>query len=65
MLDQHGFDHCVYEFESEPYYLAFSRPLYYLGVLHQRFALKPFRAAIFAFAQKSSAPIWNLSDDIR
>lgn len=52
MLDRYGFDHCVYEFESEPYYLSFSRPLYYLGVLHQRFALSAFRAAIFAFAQK-------------
>lgn len=52
MLDQFSFDHCVYEHESEPYYLSFSRPAYYLGVLHQRFALRTFRAAIFAFAQK-------------
>lgn len=57
-LDQHGFDHCVYEFESEPYYLSCSRPLYYLGVLHQRFALKAMRAAIFAFAQKRAASVW-------
>jgi len=57
MLDQHGFDHCVYEHESEPHYLSFSRAAYYLGVLHQRFAWRPFRAAIFAFAQKQSATI--------
>ncbi len=55
MLDQYGFDHCVYEHESEPYYLSFSRPLYYLGVLHQRLALNFFRAAIFAFAQKQDS----------
>lgn len=52
MLAQHGFDHCVYEHESEPYYLSFSRALYYLGVLYQRFALNQFRTALFAFAQK-------------
>lgn len=54
-LEHFGFDHCVYEFESEPYYLSFSRPLYYLGVLHQRFAFNILRAAIFAFAQKRPA----------
>lgn len=51
-LNRHGFDHCVYEHESEPYYLSFSRFFYWLGVLHQRFALSWFKAAIFAFGQK-------------
>lgn len=65
MLCRYGFDHCVYEFESEPYYLSFSRPLYYLGVLHQRFALKAMRAAIFAFARKQSDAVWTSPDYVR
>lgn len=52
MLERHGFDHCVYEYESEPYYLSFSRFFYRLGVLHQRFAFSFLKAAIFAFARK-------------
>src|SRR5574341_1959753 len=52
MLDKYGFDHCVYEYEAEPYYLSFSRYFYFLGVLHQRFAFSFFKAAIFAFARK-------------
>jgi SAM-dependent methyltransferase len=51
-LDRYGFDNCVYEYESEPYYLSFSRPFYFLGVLHQRFAFRFLRAGIFVFAQK-------------
>lgn len=51
-LDGHGFDSCVYEYESEPYYLSFSRPCYFFGVLHQRFAFRFLRAGIFVFAQK-------------
>ncbi|MBP6822028.1 MAG: class I SAM-dependent methyltransferase [Acidobacteria bacterium] len=53
MLDRHGFDNCVYECESEPYYLSFSRFFFYLGVLHQRFAFRVFKPAIFAFGRKS------------
>jgi SAM-dependent methyltransferase len=52
MLDKFRFDHCVYEYESEPYYLSFSQFFYRLGVMHQRFALRPFKAALFAFARK-------------
>jgi len=52
ILDKHGFDNCVYEHESEPYYLFFSRFFYLLGVLHQRLALNFFKAAIFAFGKK-------------
>lgn len=51
-LNRYGFDNCVYEHESEPYYLSFSRPFYFLGVLHQRFAFRFLRAGIFVFAQK-------------
>lgn len=52
MLTKYGFDNCVYGFESEPYYLSFSRFFYRLGVLHQRFAFRPFKAGLFAFACK-------------
>jgi SAM-dependent methyltransferase len=52
MLERHGFDHCVYEYESEPYYLSFSRFFYRLGVLHQRLAFSSLKAAIFAFGKK-------------
>ncbi len=52
MLDKYGFDHCVYQFESEPYYLSFSRLFYRLGAIHQRFAFNCLKAAIFAFARK-------------
>ncbi len=52
ILDKHGLDNCVYEHESEPYYLFFSRFFYLLGVLHQRLALNFFKAAIFAFGKK-------------
>jgi SAM-dependent methyltransferase len=54
MLERYGFDHCVYQYESEPYYLSFSRLSDYLGVLHQRFALSCFKAAIFAFARRQA-----------
>jgi len=51
-LSRHGFESCVYEHESEPYYLSFSKFFYYLGVLHQRLSLNFFKAAIFAFGRK-------------
>jgi SAM-dependent methyltransferase len=52
MLTKHGFDHCVYGCEAEPGYLSFSKFLYCLGVLHQRFCPGMFKIAIFAFARK-------------
>ncbi len=52
MLDKSGFDNCVYEYESEPYYLSFNRLFYWSGVIHQRFALSMFKPAIFAFGRK-------------
>jgi SAM-dependent methyltransferase len=54
MLNNYGFDNHVYEFESEPYYVSFSRPFYFLGVLHQRFAINALRASLFAFARKQA-----------
>jgi ubiquinone/menaquinone biosynthesis C-methylase UbiE len=55
MLSKYGFDHCVYGYEAEPSYFAFSRLLYFLGVLHQRFSPKMIKPAIFAFARKVEA----------
>ena len=51
-LDRHGFDHCVYGYQSDPAHFGFSRTLYRLGVLHQRFAPRNIRTAIFIFAQR-------------
>jgi SAM-dependent methyltransferase len=52
MLRRFGFDHCVYGYQSQPSSLAFSRPLYFLGTLHQRFAPKFLKPTIFAFAHR-------------
>lgn len=51
-LDRHGFEHCVYGYEAEPYHLGFARWAYLCGVLHQRFAPQLFQSMIFAFARK-------------
>ncbi len=51
MLNQQGFEHVVYGYESEPRYLSFSRFAYWFGVMHQRFAPSFLRPVIFAFAQ--------------
>ena len=52
MLDRHGFDHCVYGYQSDPAHFGFSRILYALGVLHQRMAPAAIKPAIFAFAER-------------
>ena len=52
-----GYDHAVYGYEAEPSYLSFSRLAYWLGVLHQKYAPRFLKPAIFAFARKpGSAP---------
>jgi SAM-dependent methyltransferase len=51
-LDRHGFEHCVYGYQSDPAHFGFSRVLYFLGVLHQRFAPRAIRTAIFVFARR-------------
>jgi SAM-dependent methyltransferase len=51
-LDRHGFEHCVYGYQSDPAHFGFSRALYSLGVLHQRFAPRLIRTAIFVFARR-------------
>lgn len=50
-LLRHGFKGVAYGYEAEPSYLSFSRIAYYLGVLHQRFAPRLIKPAIFAFAK--------------
>ncbi|MFH0964193.1 MAG: methyltransferase domain-containing protein [Planctomycetota bacterium] len=52
MFKEYGFTGCVLGYEAEPSYLSLSRFLYFLGVLHQRFAPRAFRVAIFAFGKK-------------
>jgi SAM-dependent methyltransferase len=52
-LDEHGFEHCVYGYEAEPYHLGFSRLAYVCGVLHQRLAPNGLKTTIFAFARRS------------
>jgi SAM-dependent methyltransferase len=52
ILDRYGFQHCVYGYQSDPAHFGFSRTLYFLGVLHQRFAPRVIRTAIFVFAQR-------------
>ena len=51
-MRQHGFDPCVYGYEAEPSYFNFSRVLYALGVLHQKFAPNFLKVALFAFGRK-------------
>lgn len=51
MLSEQGFEHVVYGYEAEPSYLHFSKLAYWLGVLHQRFAPRFLRLALFAFAR--------------
>lgn len=48
-LARAGFDAVVYGFESEPRYFEFSRLLYALAVMHQRYAPRALRLSLFAF----------------
>lgn len=51
-LDRHGFQHCVYGYQSDPAHFGFSRAMYVLGVVHQRLAPRMIRTAIFVFARR-------------
>jgi len=51
-LRQSGFDTCVYAYEAEPSYFEFSRLLYYVATLHQKFAPDLFKLALFGFARR-------------
>ena len=51
-LNKYGFDNYVYNYEAEPSYLSFSRFAYWLGVLHQKYAPRFLKLAIFAFGKK-------------
>ena len=50
-LQRNGFEHSVYGYEAEPSYLSFSKVAYVLGALHQRFAPRACRLAIFGFGR--------------
>ena len=50
-LKRNGFEHSVYGYEAEPSYLSFSKVAYVLGALHQRFAPRPCKVALFAFGR--------------
>lgn len=51
-LDRHGFQHCVYGYQSDPAHFGFSRALYLFGVMHQRLAPRSIRTSIFVFARR-------------
>lgn len=52
VLRTHGFEACVYGYDAEPSYLSFSILLYFLGVLHQRYAPGIVKVGIHAFGKK-------------
>jgi SAM-dependent methyltransferase len=52
-LERNGLTAVLVPFESEPAYLSFSRSLYALGVLHQRYAPRLFRRTLMAFGIKA------------
>jgi SAM-dependent methyltransferase len=52
MMKKWGFESYVYGHEAEPSYLLFSRYIYFLGVLHQRFAPNMIKIILFAFGRK-------------
>lgn len=51
MMKNHDFECVVYGYEAEPSYLSFSKYAYWLGVLHQRYAPRFLKPAIFAFGR--------------
>ena len=51
IMNKNGFECVVYCYEAEPSYLSFSKLVYFIGVLHQRFAPGFLKPAIFAFAK--------------
>jgi len=51
-MKQNNFDCVIYGYDAEPSYLSFSKIAYLFGVLHQKFAPKYFKAAIFIFGRK-------------
>jgi len=52
MLNKYGFDHCIYGYEAEPSYFAFSRIFHLLGVIHQRYSPNIFKITIFVYGRK-------------
>lgn len=50
-MEKSGLECVVYGYEAEPYYLSYSKIVYFFGVLHQRFAPGFMKSAIFAFGK--------------
>lgn len=55
MMRKHGLESVVYTYEAEPSYLSFSRIAYFFGVMHQRFAPRFMKPAIFAFGKMNKS----------
>lgn len=51
LMKKNDFQSVVYAYEAEPSYLSFSDISYFFGVMHQKFAPKCLKPAIFAFGQ--------------
>ncbi len=56
-LRRFGFDACVCGHEAEPQYFSFSKVLYWLATVHQRWAPHRFNLVILAYAQKLPVPL--------
>lgn len=52
ILAKYNFDHCVYGYEAEPSYLAFSKLAYFCGTVYHKIVPKMFSNCIFAFGKK-------------
>ena len=53
-MRKYGFDHVCYGYEAAPSYLNFSKILYALGVLHQKYAPGFIKPTIFAYGRSNS-----------
>jgi len=51
IMKKYGIECVVYSYESEPSYLSFSKSAYFMGVIHQRFAPRFMKPAIFVFGK--------------
>nr|MBC8371969.1 hypothetical protein [Planctomycetota bacterium] len=62
MFRKHRFDAAVYGYEAEPSYLSFSKIVYALGVLHQKFAPNALKVSLVAFGRKLPPPAAGAED---
>jgi hypothetical protein len=50
-MKKSGLQCVVYGYEAEPSYLSFSKMAYLFGVIHQKFAPRFMKPALFAFGR--------------